>query len=206
MQRLRIDITLLALVLGGVVLSLTFSREALAAGIRRALYPGDAISVASVTTTGNVTVPTSKSICLDVGCVSNIMDNSGQVVIDARTGGVRTPDDFRTGGALTVDGASNFTGALRVSYTNSLGTPGNCTINKPAGCCAIPAADNDIVVTNSLVLANAIIGVWFAQEPLDATCTAVGFLPGNSAGSFTISANAACTDNTGVCWVVFNTQ
>lgn len=85
--------------------------------------------------------------------------------------------------------------------TDSSGTPGNATINKPSGKVAIAAAASAVTVTNSMVTAASI--VFAVIQTNDGTCNYIdSVVPG--AGTFTINVSAACTGNTTVGFVVHN--
>lgn len=160
---------------------------------------------------GNVTIPTGKSVCLDAACASSVMDNAGQVVIDGRSGGVRTPDDFRTQGTLTVDLGAGFAGGnatisttglytgygISVSHANVVSacdisaSPGSGTCSKPRGRFAIAVGASSATVTNTEVV-GASSTVLLVPENTNSGCTRFG-VSSVSAGSFTVSANANCT-------------
>lgn len=92
-------------------------------------------------------------------------------------------------------------GKLRTQTTDSSGTPGAATINKPTGKVAVAAAAASVVVTNNMVTAASL--VFHDVQTTDATCTFVkSVIPG--AGSFTVTMNANCTGATTVGWKVEN--
>lgn len=74
-------------------------------------------------------------------------------------------------------------------YTDSSGTPGAATINRPLGRSAIAMGASSVVVTNSL--ANATSQVDITPEDLDATLTA--WKVTYASGSFTVTGNAVST-------------
>lgn len=92
-----------------------------------------------------------------------------------------------------VGGAASFSvptnGRIDQSGTDSTGTPGAATINKPSGKSAIAAGQSSVVITNSLVTA--------ASRPMitpytrDATCKELIVVAG--AGFFTVSGTANAT-------------
>ena len=85
--------------------------------------------------------------------------------------------------------------------TDSTGTPGNATVNKPSGQAAFAAAGSAVVITNSAATTASIIHATLQTN--DTTCVAIkSVVP--AAGSFTINVNAACNATTNVGWVVFN--
>lgn len=105
-------------------------------------------------------------------------------------------NDF-TNERMGIDGA----GVVNFDSTDSSGTPGAATINKPSGRTAVAAAAASVVVTNSRV--TAATKCYPVIAAADATCTTVlRCVPG--AGSFTITLNAACTGATAVDWHIFN--
>jgi len=80
------------------------------------------------------------------------------------------------------------------------GTTGARTINKPQGSVNFAAAATTLVVTNSQAATTSLI--FLTPQTADATCTA--FSAVRAAGSFTITANAACTAETVVAFLVTN--
>lgn len=77
---------------------------------------------------------------------------------------------------------------VKYDSTDSTGTPGNATINKPAGRTAIAAAGTAATVTNSMVVAASNIQV--TQLGNDATCTDL-YVSAVAAGSFTVACKGA---------------
>lgn len=96
-----------------------------------------------------------------------------------------------TGGSLGAGG-----------YTDSTGTPGNVTNNSPSGRAAIAAAATACTVTNSSVLATSKVFVQLIGAA-DTTLTSIAALT-ISAGSFTVTGNAAATANKSFEFIVFN--
>lgn len=80
------------------------------------------------------------------------------------------------------------------------GTTGARTINKPQGSVNFAAAATTLVVTNSQAATTSLI--FLTPQTADATCTA--FSAVRAAGSFTITANAACTAETVIAFLVTN--
>lgn len=80
------------------------------------------------------------------------------------------------------------------------GTTGAQIINRPAGSVNFAAAASTLVVTNSLAVATSLI--LLTPQTNDATCKS--FAVTRAAGSFTITANAACTAETAVGFLVTN--
>lgn len=114
--------------------------------------------------------------------------------------------------SFTLDG-SNFTfanqvfgnifrvgggGVISMSGTDSSGTPGAATINKPAGKSAIAAGASSVVITNSLVTASSHIVI--TPHARDATCKELIVVP--AAGSFTVSGSANATAALAFSWEV----
>lgn len=139
--------------------------------------------------------------------------------------GNSTTLSFSTGGALrfSIDSTGmNFVGDAYPSATvnnstvgitakrwaqvyldNTLtagGTTGAQTINKNAGSVNFAAAATSLVVTDSRASTTSII--FTTPMTNDATCKS--FLVTRAAGSFTINANAACTAETAVGFIIFN--
>jgi hypothetical protein len=80
------------------------------------------------------------------------------------------------------------------------GTTGAQTINRPAGSVNFAAAATTLVVTNSIAATDSLI--FLTPQTADATCKS--FAVTRAAGSFTITANAACTAETAVAFMVTN--
>jgi hypothetical protein len=80
-------------------------------------------------------------------------------------------------------------GRLDQSGTDSTGTPGAATINKPIGKSAIAAAASSVVITNSLVTATSHIII--TPHARDTTCKELIAVP--AAGLFTVSGSANAT-------------
>ncbi len=85
------------------------------------------------------------------------------------------------------------------STTTAAGTTGAQTINKTRGTVRFAAGASSLVVTNSLVSAASKIRA-FPVSAFDAT--AINFTCSAASGSFTITANAAATAETEVCFDV----
>lgn len=88
-------------------------------------------------------------------------------------------------------------GRIDQSGTDSSGTPGAATINKPSGKSAIAAGATSVVITNSLVAAGDQVHItWHGDhgQIRDWVTTA--------AGNFTVNLNAAASANTAFCWTV----
>lgn len=92
-------------------------------------------------------------------------------------------------------------GKLSMQASDSSGTPGAATINKPSGQASIAAGASSVVITNSTVTTASIIIV--PLQATDATCTSVkSVVP--ASGSFTVNVNANCTAATKLGFVVHN--
>lgn len=102
---------------------------------------------------------------------------------------------------LTFDLSGNLNiifGGLNLYGTDSTGTPGAATINKPTGKSAIAAGASSVVITNSLVTAAK--RVMITPHARDATCKELIVVP--AAGSFTVSGSAAATATLPFSWEV----
>ncbi len=103
-----------------------------------------------------------------------------------------------TGSALS---GNTYSGSIDWDNTDSSGTPGNVTINKPAGKFAVAIGAPSVTVTNSLVTAASMV---FCQiQFTDATHTEIRtVVPGT--GSFVYTGNANATAATKVAFIVIN--
>lgn len=146
------------------------------------------------------------------GASSSWLTLNGQVLrltlvaASGATPGIVTP------AAQSFDGAKTFTsaatmagiemtsGALNMWGTDSSGTPGAATIDKPSGKSAIALGAASVVITNNLVTAASRIII--TPQTRDATCKELIAVPG--AGSFTVSGSAAATANLVFSWEVSN--
>lgn len=106
-----------------------------------------------------------------------------------------------------IGGSSNrwrdlyLSGSLRISATDSTGTPGAATINKTAGRSAIALGASSVVITNNQVVAGSLVFI----QPLARDAT--GLLPAvttTASGSFTVSTSANCTAALSFNWHVIN--
>lgn len=84
--------------------------------------------------------------------------------------------------------------------TDSTGTPGAATINRPTGKSAIAAGASSVVITNSLVTSAS--RVLITQHARDATCKELIAVP--AAGSFTVSGTANATAALPFSWEISN--
>lgn len=91
-------------------------------------------------------------------------------------------------------------GGLRIGYSDTTGTPGAVTINKPAGRVKLAAGQTNLVVTSSYAFATSIIKLQI--ETADATYTRC--IPVPAAGSFSINGNAAATGAVTITFTIQN--
>lgn len=104
-------------------------------------------------------------------------------------------------GTTRLDGTVLLNGAITADTTDSSGTPGAATINKPSGKVAIAIGASSVTVTNSLVTAASTVIA--TLQFIDATLTQIlSVVPGS--GSFVITGNANATAATKVAFVVIN--
>lgn len=104
--------------------------------------------------------------------------------------------------ALTTNGSHRITGDVAMSKTiTPAGTTGNIIANTTIGNANLAAAATSLTVTNSLVSATSLI--FLTPQTADGTCIAFA-ITGKGAGSFTITANAACTAETSIAFMVIN--
>lgn len=105
---------------------------------------------------------------------------------------------YNYNGAANVIGLNTSTGLISQSGTDSTGSPGAATINKPIGKSAIAATASSVVITNSLVATTSHIII--TPHARDATCKELIAVP--AAGSFTVSGTAAATAALPFSWEV----
>lgn len=104
-------------------------------------------------------------------------------------------------GTTRLDGTVLFNGALTADTTDSSGTPGAATINKPSGKVAVAIGQSSVTVTNSLVTAASTVIA--TLQFVDATFTQIlSVVPGS--GSFVITGNATATAATKIAFLVLN--
>ncbi|MBL8909870.1 MAG: hypothetical protein JNM17_04110 [Archangium sp.] len=82
--------------------------------------------------------------------------------------------------------------------TDSTGSPGAATINKPIGKSSIAAGASSVVITNSLVAAGSVVVI--TPHARDATCKEL--IAVAAGGSFTVSGSANATANLPFSWEV----
>jgi hypothetical protein len=108
-------------------------------------------------------------------------------------------------GLLQVTGDGNVSlptgGKLIVPAASSAGSPGNATINKPAGRSAIAAGNNTMTLTNSYINSSSMIFV--VMEGSDATAKSI-YAGSPGSGVVNISLDANCTSNVIFHWWVLN--
>lgn len=149
--------------------------------VKRGVYIGNGVSAIGLTTVEG-------SYILDTGNIRAATLNS-TAYLGCSVGGV-----FR----FYTDGA-NF-GRIDQSGTDSTGTPGAATINRPTGKSAIAIGAASVVITNSLVTAAS--RVIITPHARDATCKELIAVP--AAGSFTVSGSANATAAVPFSWQVAN--
>lgn len=105
-----------------------------------------------------------------------------------------------TSAGVPVISATSSAG-LTVRSSDSSGSPGAVTINRPSGKCAIALGASSVVVTNSLVTASST--VLAVLQTTDAALLYIkSVVPGS--GSFTITGNATATAAVTVAFLVIN--
>jgi hypothetical protein len=92
------------------------------------------------------------------------------------------------------------TGKLLFDNSDSSGTPGNATINKPTGKCAVANGASAVTITNSLVTAASIVYAVIQDNTDNLAVRSVTV----AAGSFTINLSGVTTGARKVGFVVFN--
>lgn len=150
------------------------------------------ITAAGILASGlEVEVPTSRAVYLNGSTRSTgfIYDGSSLKVLGVAPFTPNTDQSINLGSATRQWSYVYFGGSLVADSSDSSGTPGAATINKPSGRSAIAAGAASAVITNSLVTAAS--HVFISPAVRDAT----GLLPivVPAAGSFTVSTSANCT-------------
>lgn len=133
---------------------------------------------------------------------TDVLLKAGAYIADGSVNAAARLLSLRTGlGGTEVEKAA-FTAAGRLdqSGTDSSGTPGVATINKPTGKSAIAAGASSVVITNSLVTAAS--SVIITPHARDTTCKELIAVP--AAGSFTVSGTANATAALSFSWRVSN--
>lgn len=137
---------------------------------------------------------------LAVASKTNTLTGGTVYLLDIGT----TSTDYFTG--YTQQFAVQSSGKQLMPTTDSTGTPGAATIDKPSGKSAIAAGAQTVVITNALVTAAS--GVQITLIDVDATCPIPKATPG--AGSFTVTGTSVsgvatnCTATTKFMWRVYN--
>ena len=94
--------------------------------------------------------------------------------------------------------ALNNAGVVMADGTDSSGTPGAATINKPSGRSAIASGSTNVKITNSLVAANDCVHVTMHGDL--GTQTKPWFVDASVAGEFTIQLSNASANNVSFSW------
>jgi len=135
---------------------------------------------------------------------AHLFDNSATIGSNATLFDVRYLSGSRftisRDGDVHVFGALAADGKITQPSTDSSGSPGPATINKPSGRSAIAAGVSGVTITNSVVTASSIVIV--TPLDLDATLTSFKAVPGS--GSFTVTGNANATAAWKFSWWVLN--
>lgn len=135
-------------------------------------------------TLGFLAVDDSLGAQMQFGTVRWVVDSSNVTLTDTATFG----NVFRVG----------LQGLVSQRGTDSTGTPGAATIDRPTGKSAIAAGASSVVITNSLVTAAS--RVLITPHARDATCKELIAVP--AAGSFTVSGTANATATLPFSWEV----
>jgi hypothetical protein len=202
---------------------LILTGSVLSATIADATHPGD-VSISTQIFGGAKTISTlTISTVLSIQQPVAIMFANTQTVADSGAAGltVTIPNagvnahlDFVLSGTgdkvrfflnsvqefAVTDLGVRFGGNVLIGSGNSTGTPGNATLNFPAGRSSIAAGAATVTITSSFVSATSIIFV--ALQTNDATAILKNVVP--AAGSFAVNLTAAATGNTNFCWFVMN--
>lgn len=116
------------------------------------------------------------------------------------TGAFAAAGEVRAGynsGSGVSQGILGADGLLRHAGTDSSGTPGAATINKPTGKSAIANGATTVRITNSLVAAGDQVHItWHGDHGQTRDWVTTG------AGFFDVNLNAAASANTAFCWTV----
>lgn len=111
---------------------------------------------------------------------------------------------------MSVGTSGNAASLLAVDYsgktfqptTDSSGTPGAATINKPSGVSAIATGASSVVISNTLVTATG--GIFISPRARDATGLIPTVTARTAATSFTVSTTANCTADLIFDWWMVN--
>lgn len=133
--------------------------------------------------------------CVTLGTESAAPSDDAILAQFAKGVSVTNHVDAGNGTALARVMAS---GRVDQAGTDSTGTPGNATINKPTGKSAIAVGAASVVITNSLVTASSRVHI--TPHARDATCKEL--IAVVAAGSFTVSGSANATAALPFSWEV----
>jgi len=170
---------------------------------------GQAISTGAITSTGRITcVGLGSSSDIDITGGSALTLSSGSIILQTAT---TQPVDIRCGNTSDFILTAYRNSALQFSIGkfgkifienpgDSTGTPGAATINVPIGKSAIAAAASSVVITNSQCIAGTKVFI----TPLDIDATLVQYMAVATAGSFTVTGNAAATATWKFDWFLVN--
>jgi hypothetical protein len=118
--------------------------------------------------------------------------------------GLHDPNTMALLGLKGADGLEYRIPALDanwLAFQDASGTPGSATVNADRGRCAFASGQSTLTITNNVVTANSVVMV--RLETMDATLTQI-LLVTPTAGSFTLTGNAAATGNPIVRFFVVN--
>lgn len=150
----------------------------------RASALGNGLFRGSSASSGKISVDDSLGINARYGTMGSTTDGSNI-----------TFSETATFGTILKLGSS---GLVTWGGTDSSGTPGAATINKPAGKSSIAAGAASVVITNSLVVPGSVVQI--TPHDRDATCKELIAVP--TTGSFTVSGSAAATSTLTFSWQV----
>lgn len=150
----------------------------------------DAVGFVKDTTTLGMTFNGADVRVRHQGATGDILlgDDFGEVHIAVNSSGI----DFTRGFSTTQ--------TVKFNYTDSSGTPGNATINKPQGRSAIAAAAAAVTITSSVCTTTSHVTI--TPEDLDVTLLTFKCVPG--AGSFVVTGNAAATATWKFRWTILS--
>lgn len=115
-------------------------------------------------------------------------------------GAAIAPASVSTSAGIGVGVAAPAAGLATTKTITAAASTGNKTINKTAGTIRIAAAGSSVVLTNSLIDANSIVGCWLSSN--DTTAKSVTYVL--ASGSVTFNLNAAATSEIEIRWFVVN--
>jgi len=128
-------------------------------------------------------------LCLKVGTTTaDASVNATAKLLSLRTG---------VGGTEVEKAAISSAGRIDQSGTDSSGTPGAATINKPTGVSAIASGQTTCQINNSLTTATSRVTItWYSDHGATRSWVA------RAAGSFTVTLSSAATADTSFGWEV----